>query len=149
LGDINFLENTFFSQFTDSVPLTPEAQALPNMSGSGQVRDLREAASISSAFSASLTQYVQAATRTDQRNLLDTLIKDWSDTSTMAATATGAYAGHPLTVTFQGVTNGTPEYQAWLDKLSIMERFNGRTFNGVPELLNLVNTSEPAYRWAA
>ena len=38
LGDINFRENTFYSQFTDSVPLTSEAEALPNMQGSGQVR---------------------------------------------------------------------------------------------------------------
>ncbi|MBI3569558.1 MAG: hypothetical protein HY082_00380 [Gammaproteobacteria bacterium] len=112
--------------------LTPEAQALPNMHGSGQVRDLREAASLSSTFTATLTQYAQAATRTDQRNLLDSLIQAWSDTSTMLTTATGAYAGHPLTVSFQGITAGTPDYQAWLDKLSIMERFNGRTFNVVP-----------------
>ena len=61
-----------------------------------------------------------------------TLIKVWSDTSTMLTTATGAYAGHPITVTLQGITNGTPEYQAWLDKLTILERFNGRTYRVVP-----------------
>ena len=117
----------------------------------------------------------QATTRTDQRNLLNALIKAWSDTSTMLTTATGAYAGHPLTVSFQGITTDTPEYQAWLDKLTILEHFNGRTFpvvpagteavtvNGAgggkvqrrqnrmlhPELRRLGGMPEPAYRLAA
>ena len=47
LGDVDLTENTFYSQFTDTVPLTPEAQLLPDLHGSGQVRDLREAASLS------------------------------------------------------------------------------------------------------
>ncbi len=121
-----------------------------------------------------IEQHVQAHTRTDQRNLLDTLIRAWSDTSPMLTSATGAYQGHPLTINFESIAAGTPEYNAWLDKLSIMERFNGRTFNVVaagsgtgtvdetgegdvrqgryritwPEFLGLSNTSEPAYRWA-
>src|SRR3989344_2506966 len=122
-----------------------------------------------------LEQLVQATTYEAQRNLIDSLIQAWSDTSTMATTAAGAYAGHPLTITFEGIAPSTPEYQAWLDKLSIMERFNGRTFNVVPaggdpgtgngagegkvqprqkrrphpELFGLLNASEPAYRLAA
>lgn len=122
-----------------------------------------------------LKQHIQATTNAAQRNQLDALIRAWSDTSTMLTTATGAYAGHPLTVTFGAITNGTPEHQAWLDKLSIVERFNGRTYRVVPagseavtmsgggkgnvsrrrnrmphpELLNLVNTRGSGYRLAA
>ncbi len=132
LGDIDLREDTFLSQFTDTIPLTPEAEALPGMQGSGQVRDLREAVSQSSNLTTLLTSYSSATTRNEQLSQLDALIQAWSDTSTMATTATGAYAGHPLTVTFTGITNGTPEYQAWLDKLTILERFNGRTFHVVP-----------------
>jgi len=121
------------------------------------------------------TNGTQATTRTGHRNLPDSLIKAWPDTSTMATTATGTYTGHPLTVSFQGITNGTPEYHAWLDQLTILERFNGRTFRQVPsrinvlmmsragegdashrhnlarhpELLGLLNMSEPAYRLVA
>ncbi|TND01464.1 MAG: hemolysin-type calcium binding protein [Gammaproteobacteria bacterium] len=60
------------------------------------------------------------------------MIQAWSDTSPMATSASGAYAGHPLTLTFAGITSGTPEYQAWLDKLTVLEHFNGRTFRQVP-----------------
>ncbi len=132
LGDIDLREDTFLSQFIDTIPLTPEAQALPNMHGSGQVRDLREAVSQSSNLTTLLTSYSSATTRGAQITQIDTLIQAWSDTSTMPTTATGAYTGHPLTVSFQGVTDGTPEHQAWLDKLTILERFNGRTFRVVP-----------------
>lgn len=43
LGDINLTENTFISQFTDTIPISVAAAALPEMQGSGRVRDLREA----------------------------------------------------------------------------------------------------------
>lgn len=44
LADIDLADNPFYSEFTDTVALTVEAQALPAMQGSGAVRDLREAA---------------------------------------------------------------------------------------------------------
>ncbi|CAH1211877.1 hypothetical protein NTGBS_920022 [Candidatus Nitrotoga sp. BS] len=44
----------------------------------------------------------------------------------MSTTFTGAYTGHTLTVDIQGTTSGTTEYQAWADKLTILEHFNGR-----------------------
>jgi hypothetical protein len=50
----------------------------------------------------------------------------------MATTATGAFAGVNLTISFAGVGAGTPAYQAWLDKLTLLERFNGQTFLPVP-----------------
>jgi Ca2+-binding RTX toxin-like protein len=131
LGDVNLQQDTFISQFTDPVAITPEAAALPNMYGSGQVRQLREAASISANLLTALTNYAAATTRETQQAQLDSLIKAWSDTSTMATTVTGAYAGHTLTVTFQDVTSGSPEYEAWLDKLTVLEHFNGRTFRQV------------------
>jgi hypothetical protein len=68
----------------------------------------------------------------EQKAMLDSLLKAWSDTSPMVTTATGAYAGHALTVTFQNITPGSAEHQAWLDKLTILERFNGQTFRDVP-----------------
>src|SRR3989344_4373374 len=132
LGDIDLREDTFLSQFTDTIPLTPEAEALPGMQGSGQVRDLREAVSLSSSMATLLTNYSSAAARNGQTAQLDALIRAWSDTSTMATTATGAYVLHALNMTFAGISNGTPEHQAWLDKLTILERFNGRTFRVVP-----------------
>ena len=44
LADINLAADTFHRQFTTSIPPTPETAVLPDMRGSGAVRDLREAA---------------------------------------------------------------------------------------------------------
>ncbi len=41
-ADVDLSENTFYSNFTDTVPLTPEAQALPNMQGSGAIPDIKD-----------------------------------------------------------------------------------------------------------
>ena len=43
-GSLLLASNTFYSQFTDAIPLTDLAKTLPGMRGSGLVRDLREAA---------------------------------------------------------------------------------------------------------
>ncbi len=44
MADIDLIEDTFHSRFTDSIPLTETAKTLPSMNGSGQVRNLRDAA---------------------------------------------------------------------------------------------------------
>lgn len=74
------------SFFTDTLPLTPEIQALPNMQGSGAVRDLSEAASQSALLQSLLTQYTNASTRAEQLSLIDQLLDAWADTSGMAET---------------------------------------------------------------
>ena len=83
LADVDFRENTFFSNFITPVAITPAAQALPNMSGSGLVRDLREAASLSPALTTTLTNYAAAPTRAAQLAQLDGLIDAWGDTSNL------------------------------------------------------------------
>jgi hypothetical protein len=136
LADIDLASNPFFSEFADHVPLTVEAESLPDMNGAGQVRDLREAASLDTAagraLAAQLAAYAADPTRGGQLARLDGLVKTWADTSTMATTATGAFAGVNLSLGFEGVGAGTPAYQAWLDKLTLLERFNGQTFLPVP-----------------
>ena len=144
LGDVDLREDTFNSQFSDSIPITPEVANLPVMKGSGQVRDLQEAASLSPVLATLLNTYSHAATRDEQLALLDDLINAWGATSTMATTATGAYAGHPLTILFEGVAPGSAQYESWLEKLTILERFNGQTFRAVPpgnQAISLVFTS--------
>ncbi|MCL1481092.1 MAG: hypothetical protein MH213_07060 [Marinobacter sp.] len=128
LGDIDLAENTFISQFTDTIPLTPEAEALPDMNGSGQVRNLREAASLSPTLAALLTQYDAATTRDEQLALLDELLTEWSQTSELAVTGDGAYDGLPTNISVSGFAEGTAGYDEWINKLQILERFNGRTF---------------------
>lgn len=43
-ANLEFAQNPFYRQFTDSIPLTEQASLLPQLRGSGMVRDLREAA---------------------------------------------------------------------------------------------------------
>jgi len=136
LGDINLTNNPFYSQFTDPIPLSEQARNLPDMQGAGLVRSLREAASLptaaGSALATQLAAYAAETTRSGQLARLDDLLKAWANTSSMATTATGAFAGVNLTANFAGVTTGSPAWQAWLDKLSVLERFNGQTFLPVP-----------------
>jgi Ca2+-binding RTX toxin-like protein/pimeloyl-ACP methyl ester carboxylesterase len=136
LADVNLAGNAFYSEFTDNVPLTDQAQALPEMQGAGMVRSLRQAASLQTpqggVLAAQLSAFSAETTRSGQTARLDALLKAWADTSSMATTAGTAFAGVNLTLTFAGVTKGTPAWQTWLDKLSILERFNGQTFLPVP-----------------
>ncbi|MBK8570451.1 MAG: hypothetical protein IPN81_11155 [Nitrosomonadales bacterium] len=131
-ADVQLATDPFHTTFTTPLTLTAQALTLPDMNGSGQVRSLREAISSNSTLATLVTQFTQATTSADRRALLDNILKEWSNTSTMGTTFTGAYAGHTLTVDIQGTTSGTAEYQAWADKLTILEHFNGRTFNTVP-----------------
>ncbi|MHB1198507.1 MAG: hypothetical protein ACYCZ6_02905 [Polaromonas sp.] len=50
-GTVNLVlaNNSFYRQFTDDPVVTAEAAALPQMQGSGLVRDLRQAMSLGAA----------------------------------------------------------------------------------------------------
>jgi len=48
-ANLDLANNPFYREFTDAIPLTDTARALPEMNGSGVVRDLREAMSIGNA----------------------------------------------------------------------------------------------------
>ena len=138
LADVDLAVDSFTSQFTDWVPVSDQAARLPDIQGAGQVRSLREAASLSPALAGLLGAFSQSTSPQEQQGLLDAIVTAWADTSVMATTFTGAYAGHELTVDMLGrwspddVTAGGPAYNAWAAKLTIMERFNGSTFNEVP-----------------
>ena len=86
MADVNFKNDTATSQFTDHITVSPEVEVLPDISGSGLVRDLHEAASLSPTLQAILTQYSQATTRDQQLAIIDQLLYAWADTSGMAAT---------------------------------------------------------------
>jgi len=128
MADVNLAVDTFHRTFTDVIPTTVDTATLPDMQGSGVVRDLREAASIQSAEGATLAstlgQFSASTTRNGQRALLDTLITDWAATSGFEDMATKA-AAHGYTLT----TNLGPE---WQHKLTVLETFNGRGFYKMP-----------------
>ncbi|WP_297324080.1 calcium-binding protein [Nitrosomonas sp.] len=82
-GNLDLANNPFFREFTDTLPLTEQALSLPDTQGSGFVRDLREAASLSPAVASALTNFVNQTTYADQKAQLDDLLTAWAQTSTM------------------------------------------------------------------
>ena len=128
MADINLAVDTFHRTFTDVIPTTVDTATLPDMQGSGVVRDLREAASIQTTEGATLAtalgQFAATTTRNEQRAQLDTLIADWGATSGFEDMQTKA-AAHGYTL----ASNLSAE---WQHKLTVLETFNGRGFYHMP-----------------
>jgi Ca2+-binding RTX toxin-like protein len=129
------------------------------MQGSGKVRDLREAATLSSDLKQALVEFSAATTRTAQLELVDTVLLQWAQSaglSTMQERAAAAITGQSpngylfrwsmigdqwLSTYQTGTdTNGNPVYTAegqalidhWEDRLRVVEAFNGRPFFTFP-----------------
>ena len=97
LADINLAADTFHRSFTTHLDTTAVAN-LPDMQGSGAVRDLREAATQSTILQNLLTQYSAATTRTAQMTLIDQLLDAWADTSGYAESYAARLAGSSYTM---------------------------------------------------
>jgi|WetSurMetagenome_2_1015567.scaffolds.fasta_scaffold00965_7 hypothetical protein len=85
MADINLSADTFHRTFTDTIPLTAQAETLPDMQGSGKVRDLQQAASLQTVagqtLSTVLANYSSAGTREEQLAQIDELLAAWADSS--------------------------------------------------------------------
>lgn len=82
-GDLLFDTSNYFTEFTDQIAIPETLQNLPDLHGSGQVRDLKDAAALSGDLSALLQAYSGATTKAEQEAILDELIGAWSETSQM------------------------------------------------------------------
>lgn len=84
-SNLDLGENPFYREFPDTIPLTEAAATLPEMAGSGWLRDLHEAMSLGTAAAEELTRQVQsfaaAGTREKQLALLDCVLQAWAATS--------------------------------------------------------------------
>ncbi|MEB3755114.1 calcium-binding protein, partial [Acinetobacter sp. MD2(2019)] len=80
MGDVNFSFDSFYSSYTSKLELTNEQQQVVSLNGSGRVRDLREAASLSEKLAQTVETYTSAGTKEAQLQLLDTLILEWAKT---------------------------------------------------------------------
>jgi len=70
MADIDLIDNPFYREFSDTIPLTEQAKTLADMQGSGNVRDLREASSLSSSLANSVESYSAAETKAEQMALV-------------------------------------------------------------------------------
>lgn len=71
--------NHFFTEY-DPLTIPPELGHLPTFNGAGEVRDLLDAATLSSDLTVLLENYSQMGTK-DQRATIDQLLKSWVETS--------------------------------------------------------------------
>jgi len=91
---------------------------LPDMRASGTVRDLREAAALSSDLASKLQTYAESNARNSAG--LDALLSSWASTSDMQTLASTLKPGaHPAG------GRGTNLNQAEINKLNILEKFTG------------------------
>ncbi|MEZ0189564.1 calcium-binding protein [Ralstonia solanacearum] len=133
-ANLDLLVNTFHRQFTDHITLTDQAKMLPDMRGSGRVRDLSEAISLSTDLGNWVQTYCQQTTRQGQIDRLDDFIEKWANTADMQPLKAQAEAlsvsGVQLTYNLIGLTAGTPAYDDFIRKLGVVERFMGFTYGG-------------------
>ncbi|MCK6435005.1 MAG: hypothetical protein L6Q68_18525, partial [Aquabacterium sp.] len=122
--NLDLADNPFYREFTTAVPLTEAAQALPDMRGSGWVRDLREAMSMGSAAAAQLQAlvqaYAEASTWAAQQALLPQLLQAWAHTNEVRAVP-GPEDSH-----MRYVVAGNAELSARLQQAApVVQVFNG------------------------
>ena len=134
-GSLLLASNNFFRTFADDPALTSAAQALPQMGGSGVVRDLREAMSLGSmqaqALQDKVAAFAAATTRDAQKALLQDLIVAWGNTSTLqGATArfgpTGL-AAPPGNTPADAIHAFAASYPELYRQITALEQFNGDT----------------------
>jgi hypothetical protein len=109
-GNLELVSNAFYRSFTDAIPLTEQALALPDMQGSGVLRDLREAMSLGTPEAAQLVVAVQvfaaANTAQAQKALIDDVLVAWAATGPdVDAALKGMTAGY-VTLSGDGVSAG-------------------------------------------
>ncbi|PSM52672.1 hypothetical protein CBLAS_0783 [Campylobacter blaseri] len=84
LADINFKVDTTSSMHKEKLNLTDEENKRANIKGYGFLRDLKEAATLSTNLAKTLDEYTIANTKEEQLNLIQTLIKEYSNTANKA-----------------------------------------------------------------
>lgn len=124
--DAWFAENPFYRAFATSIDAAQSVTALPDMQGSGGVRDLRESATLSSVLNDLLAQFAATSTRDAQRALLDPILKAWADTSDFVTLSDWAAAGH--TVTFDLHQLDAEQAADWGERIAVLEAFNGQNY---------------------
>ena len=105
LADIDLADNPFYRSFSDTIPSTAQTATLPTMQGSGALRDLREAATLSPALAAIVADYAAADTKAGQMAQVDGVISQWAGSTPFQTGIEKAFAqGLRLTYLIPGLT---------------------------------------------
>ena len=135
IQNVNFTGNNFYREFTESPVVSSTAAELPQIQGSGLVRDLREAMSTGTQAAGTLEATVNAfkssQTAQERQSLLNSLVTAWADTSDMP----DAIARNPIpanTATWyvsspgMAIANFVSQQPALYQQLTALERFNAQ-----------------------
>ncbi|QZX85033.1 calcium-binding protein [Metapseudomonas otitidis] len=138
VANLDLASNPFYREFTDPIALDDAAKALPDMKGSGAVRDLREASMLNAELKTLLTTYSQAQTREEQMGLLDKLIAEWAKSANYQTfeKRIDALDEGGTDVRFQysweaagaAPTDAQKSTQQLLERIKALEVFNGQNF---------------------
>ncbi|WP_437576468.1 calcium-binding protein [Sorangium sp. So ce887] len=71
-------ESNFYAEFTTPVTVSPEAEALPYMGGSGFARPLREAMTVDPVLLSLVSEFAAEPTREGQRRKVDDVLTRWA-----------------------------------------------------------------------
>ncbi|WP_460734579.1 calcium-binding protein, partial [Lysobacter tyrosinilyticus] len=145
-ADVLLARNFFYRDYSGSpnpVEITTEARALPNLVGTGAVRDLVEAASLSHDLAAAVAALVPGMTRDQMMGAMENIVALWASTSQMQTSAnilaTGWQRGEflvsgpiPVEVSSLGeaavLAYRRQQTSLLLPIISRLECFNGTTF---------------------
>jgi len=108
LGNIDLAESDFFTEFSALPDADPD---LPDVHGSGAVRNLRDAASLSPTLSSLVADYAEA-NRSTQMAQLDGLLLEWASTSGMQSMVERAEEEGFLVLYEFGNLNGLTDAEA-------------------------------------
>lgn len=113
----NFVSNPVDSEFSDRID-TSLVDDIPNISGSGRVRDLREAAALSPDLAIAIRSYMSKDFPSD--NDIEDIVKLWAVTGQMDTIASTLKTG-PHPAGGRGTNLTTDE----INKLGVLEKFTG------------------------
>jgi Ca2+-binding RTX toxin-like protein len=158
-ANLNLADNPFYTVLPQ-VQLNEGAKGLPNMQGSGRVHSLREAMSLADTSNASfitralmktaaesltttVTAFAAAKMRDEQRALLDTLIQQWGNTSSLDTSEAFVFMAPGATgTTAQRVQTFAQQNPELYKKVIALEQFNGQ--QGLATLMNRWNVTLPS-----
>ncbi|ALR07191.1 calcium-binding protein [Xylella fastidiosa] len=164
VGNLQLGVDQFYRDYRgaqEQVTVSAAARALPTLKGSGAVRDLQEAASLSPALLAAVQALLSGTTQGTMRAALDQVIALWASTSTMLSTEERleASGNSNRTVYYHGwvpgsvTSQGEAAVQTWIQQqharlgpiIGILEKFNGS--NLVRYNNDAVSTDINVFHW--
>ncbi|MBF7686568.1 hypothetical protein I2F17_12140, partial [Acinetobacter sp. B10A] len=124
-ANLDLEENLFYREFTDQIKVSDAVSKLPDMRGSGAVRDLQQAAMLNSQLEKVLAKYAQANTRDEQLTMLDQLLSQWGNSADYSDFVKRIDGLDTAGIDVKYIGGGDTTL---LERIRVLEIFNGQNF---------------------